>query len=249
MRTKLAIPLALLLTLSMVSLGWGQANSVPAASKTPAPAVAANVHSADDPDVLRETQLTIGTHGYSGLIWWIPYEFWGRSAVKAGTSQERALETFKVMKEYTVVGVMVAKVSPLGSFEYLTPADLQKKTFIRDSSGNDYISFTNVTGDAKTVADLMRPILANAMGRAGENFAMLFFPGKDRTGAQIADALGKGQFSVVLKDAIGEPETIYLWRTPLTAFSPTRVCPVGKERVHANWDYCPWHGVKLTDKP
>ena len=104
-------------------------------------------------------------------------------------------------------------------------------------------------GIAKNLAELIKPILSNAMGRAGENFALMFFPARTKSGNQIADATTKGSFTVVLKDAAGEPETIYLWRTPLTSFSTPRYCPAGKERVHANWDYCPWHGVKLDDKP
>lgn len=246
--SRLTTFFALLLIGSLVGTAMGQAG--PSAAKLAAAAVpGANVHTPDDPDVLHETQLTVGNPGYSGLIWWIPYEFWERSAAKSGRSPEKTREAFKALKDYTVVGIMVAKVSPLGNFEYVTPADLQKKTFVRDSVGKDYPAIPEVSGDAKMVADLIRPILANALGRAGENFAMLFFPGHDASGKQIADAVAKGQFSVVLKDAVGEPETIYQWRTPLTVFSAPRYCPVGNERLHANWDYCPWHGVKGVDRP
>jgi len=154
----------------------------------------------------------------------------------------------KALRDYTIVGVMAAKVSSLGSFDYVTPADLQKKVFIRDAGGSDYAALAEVNGDAKNLADVMRPMLANALGRAGENFAMIFLPARDRAGHPIADALTRGQFAVVLKDTLGEPETVYLWKTPLTSVTPPRYCPVGKERVHANWDYCPWHGAKLTTR-
>ncbi|MFY9673022.1 MAG: hypothetical protein WAK13_01160, partial [Terriglobales bacterium] len=91
-------------------------------------------------------------------------------------------------------------------------------------------------------------VFANAMGRAGENFAILFFPAKTKAGKRIADEMSPGSFSVVLKDVIGEPEDVFLWRTPLTSFTAPRYCPVGGERVHADWNYCPRHGVKL-DQP
>ena len=246
--SKLTKFFGLLLISSLVGSAMGQAG--PAAAKPLAAAVPGdNVHTPDDPDVLHETQLTVSTPGYSGLIWWIPYEFWERSAARSGRAPDKTREAFKSLKDYTVVGIMVAKVSALGNFEYVTPSDLQKKTFVRDAVGKDYSAIPEVSGDAKMVADLMRPILANALGRAGENFAMLFFPGRDLSGKQIADAVAKGQFSVVLKDTLGEPETIYQWRTPLTVFSAPRYCPVGNERLHANWDYCPWHGAKAVDRP
>jgi hypothetical protein len=225
----------------------GQA--VPQEKRTvlPVPAVA-NVHTTDDVDVLRETQLQVSTKDHTGLIWWIPFEFWAQSAEKNGNSPEKAREQLKALRDYTIVGILVGKFSPLGSVDYVTPSDLQKMTAIRDSEGQDYAALTDLTGDAKNLADMLKPVLTNAMGRAGENFALLFFPATKKEGKRIADEAAKGSFSVVLKDVAGDRETIYLWRTPLTSLSAPRYCPVGKERVHADWDYCPRHGVKL-DQP
>jgi hypothetical protein len=225
----------------------GQAAPAEKGPASPVPAVS-NVHTTDDVDVLRETQLQVSTKDHTGLIWWIPFEFWAQSAEKNGNSPEKAREQFKALREYTIVGILVGKFSSLGSVEYVTPSDLQKKTSIRDSEGQDYAALTNLTGDAKNLADMLKPILTNAMGRAGENFALLFFPATKKGGKRIADEASKGSFSVVIKDVAGDGESIYLWRTPLTSFSAPRYCPVGKERVHADWDYCPRHGVKL-DQP
>jgi hypothetical protein len=230
-------------------LAWGQVTPTPQQKKIAAADTAQNIHTADDPGILRETQLAVDVNGRSGLVWWIPFEFWVDAAVKNGTTPEKARKNLSALQGYTVVGVFLAKVSSLGSFDYVSPAELQKNTFIRDSEGQDYAAISEVTGDAKNLADIMRPMLANAMGRAGENFAMIFFPAKAKSGKAIAAVASKGQFSVVLKDIAGEPETIFLWRTPLTSVSVPRYCPVGKERVHADWEYCPWHGVKLEDKP
>jgi len=229
------------------SLALGQA---PAMEKKPASAAptASNVHTPDDVTILKETQLGLDTSGYAGLVWWIPFEYWVHSAERRGESAEKTREQFKALREYTIVGVFVGKISSLASLDYVSPTDLQKKTFIRDSDGREYTAFNELTGDAKSLADILRPILANAMGRAGENFAFLFFPATTKEGKRIADDASKGSFTVVLKDLVGEPETLFVWRTPLTSFAPPRYCPVGKERVHADWDYCPRHGVKL-DQP
>ncbi len=207
-----------------------------------------NIHTGDDPELLRETQLGVDVNSRTGLVWWVPFDFWVISGEKNGTSPDRVRKNLAALRDYTIVGSFVAKVSSLGSFDYITPEELQKKTFIRDSAGQEYAA-VEVKGDAKNLADIIKPMLTNAMGRAGENFVMMFFPARRKDGQPIVDASAKGQFSVVLKDVTGEPETIFLWRTPLTSISPPRYCPVGKERVHADWDYCPWHGVKLTDKP
>jgi hypothetical protein len=214
----------------------------------PTSAPPSSVHTPEDVDILRETQVTITTPHHSGLIWWIPFEFWALSAEKNGNSSEKAREGLKALRDYTIVGVCVAKVSILGSFEYTTPTDLQKYVFIRDSEGQDYAALADLSGDAKNLADMLKPVLTSALGRAGENFALLFFPATKKGGKRIADEMSKGSFSVVLKEIAGEPETVYVWRTPLTSVTPPRYCPVGGERVHADWDYCPQHGVKL-DQP
>lgn len=217
----------------------------PAAKQPVSSAAVPNVHMADDVDILRETQIRVDSNGYAGLVWWIPFEYWVQSASKNGNSGDKTREQLKALRDYTIIGVFDGKVSSLGSVDYVTPAELQHHVFVRDSEGQDYAAIAELTGDAKSLADILKPILANALGRAGENFAVLFFPATKKGGKRIADEMSKGSFSVVLKEVVGEPESIYLWRTPLTSVAPPRYCPAGGERVHADWDYCPRHGVKL----
>lgn len=232
----------------LAASAWGQ-TAIAASQKVVAPtSTTLSAHTADDPGILRETQIGVDFNDRNGLIWWIPFEFWLESGEKNGTPAEKTRKSLSALQDYTIVCVLLGKVSGLGSFDFVPPADLQKKTFVRDSNGEEYAAISDLSGDAKNLADFMKPMLANAMGKAGENFAVIFFPAKSKSGGRIADATSKGQFSIVLKDAAGEPETIFHWRTPLTLLSPPRYCPVGKERVHADWDYCPWHGVKL-DQP
>jgi hypothetical protein len=229
------------------SPGLGQAPATEKKSVTAA-AVVPTVHTSDELTVLRETQIGLNSKGYAGLVWWIPFEFWAHSAEEHGESAEKMREQMKALRDYTIVAVFAGKISPLASLDYVTPGDLQKKTFVRDSEGQEYAAFGDLTGDAKSLADLLHPIFANAMGRAGENFAILFFPAKTKAGKRIADEMSTGSFSVVLKNVVGETETVFLWRTPLTSFSAPRYCPMGGEPVHADWTYCPRHGVKL-DQP
>lgn len=225
---------------------WTQAVPPAASSsaKGSAPAEASKaplVHTTETPDLVRETQQTIAEEGFTGLLWWIPFEFWERTGAAGGST-----EALKVLKDYTVLGVFVAKVSPLGTFTFASASDLHSKIVLRDDQGVEYNSLPEVAPDAKMLADLLRPVLANALGKAGESFELVFFPAKDKSGKIIADAKAKGQFDLVLKDLVGVPASVYQWRLPLTSLLPPRYCPAGKERVNANWDYCPWHGVSLS---
>ena len=243
---KIAPPLALAAVLLTSSLGHPQSPA------TPAPALgtsAALPHTPDSPDLLRETQLGVSENGYTGLVWWIPFEFWAHSAEKRGESPQRAAETFKALKQYIVVGVFVAKISGLGSFDFVPAADLEAGVVVRDADGNDYAAVREPDTDATNLAAALKPMLANAMGKAGQNFELLFFANRSKKGTAIADATQKGRFSIVLKKIAGVPESRYEWRLPLTSILPPKFCPVGKEQVHADWDYCPWHGVALNPAP
>ncbi len=241
-RTKLALLLIYVAVLLMSLLVRSQ---TPTGS--PAKEASADLpHTSDSPDLLRETQLSIAGNGHSGLLWWIPFEFWVHSAEERGESPEKAAETFKALKPYIMVGVFVAKVTPIGSFEFVSSADMQTNIVIRDAQGTDYAAVAEPAPDAKNLAAAVKPILAGALGKAGENFEFLFFSNQNKQGTAIAEAQQKGQFSIVLKKIAGVPESRFEWRLPLTAVMPPKFCPVGKERVHANWDYCPWHGVALN---
>jgi hypothetical protein len=238
------------LVLAAVALSLTSAFGQPAKTQTAGDAVSAEtksyVHRGDAPDLLQETQIGIRSPGYTGIVWYIPFEFW----IKSGESRGRApADTEKAMaslKEYTPIFVFVAKVSGLGAFDYVSPEELAKKVVIRDANGNDYPALTTVSDGAKNLAAAMKPILANAMGKAGENSAMLFFPANNKEGRPIADPKSSGTFSVVLKDVVNRPEDIYTWNFPLTSVNEPKYCPAGKEQVNANWKYCPWHGVALT---
>ena len=207
------------------------------------------VHTTDTPDLIRETQQGLRDKDYVGLIWWVPFEFWEQAGVKRGQAKDKTEENFKALKDYTIVGVFAARVSGLGVFTYVAPVELQKKVVIRDADNNEYTALSDPGPDAKMLVAIIKPMLAAALGKAGDNFEMLFFPARNKKGQIIADPTAKGIFSIVFKDPPDLPESIFQWKTPLTSISPPKYCPVGKERVNSNWDYCPWHGVSLAERP
>ncbi|HYM79592.1 MAG TPA: hypothetical protein VE377_26685 [Candidatus Dormibacteraeota bacterium] len=200
----------------------------------------------DTPDILRETQLGVRHPGYTGLVWWIPYEFWVQSAQERGVSAEKTEQAFGKLRDYTVVCVFAAQVSGLGVLDFFSADDIEKNIVLRDASGKEYVFIKEPSQDAKNLAAIIKPVLAGAIGKAGENMQILFFPGRTKEGAVIADATHKGQFSFAIKNILGAQETVYLWRLPLTSLAAPKYCPRGKERVNLNWEYCPWHGVPLN---
>ena len=215
------------------------------------PTASAQSGSHSDADVdfrafVREIQQTTREPGYLGILMWTPVEFWEKSAERAGTSAEKAQERYGPLRKYTVVLVGIGKVG-IGNIIWMSEPEIRSSLKLRDSAGNDYEPVQKVSGDAEGLASIIKPVLANILGTMGQNLQIYFFPGTDKMAKPIADPLAQGSFSVVISNILGSKESLYEWKLPLTSLSPPRYCPVGKERVEANWKYCPWHGVKLDE--
>jgi hypothetical protein len=199
-------------------------------------------------DIIKETQQTIGGKDVTGFVWWLPTEFWEQSAIQEGTSVDRAKETFGAMREYTMVIVAVGKIG-IGSINWRSEDDIRANTTLRDSDGKVYQPLKEISQDAKGIVLILKPILANILGPTGQNLQVLFFPAKTAKGTPIADPSKVGTFSVVMTNLTSKKEAEFVWRLPLSSLSPPKYCSVGRERVEANWKFCPWHGNRLEDTP
>ncbi len=214
-----------------------------ASAQTPA----AQVSDESISDLLQETQRPIRSNNYAGLVWWIPVDFWQRAMQQGGITAESAAEQLKSFHDYVMVAVVVGKIGAFGSISFAPADQVRANTILRDSTGASYPALAKVAPEAESLAAMLKPVFANSVGKMGEAVEILFFPSKDPSGQPLADPRQKGSFAIVVKDLAGKPESVYQWRLPLTALSPPKYCPVGKERVDANWNYCPWHGVPLSE--
>jgi hypothetical protein len=229
-----------------------QAQTPAPAPTTPPTATAAPPSSSADAsettvdDILKETQRTVGGKDLTGLVWWVPAEFWEQSAIQQGSSAEQARSTFAPLRQYTMVIILAGKVG-LGNVNWYSENDIRSNTSLRDSEGQTYKPLTEISADATGVASIIKPIMANILGPTGQNLQILFFASRTAAGRLIADPGREGRFAVVIENIAGPKPLNFEWLLPLTSLTPPKFCPVGKERVEANWKYCPWHGVKLPD--
>lgn len=196
--------------------------------------------------IIRETQQTVGGKDTTGFVWWIPAEFWEQSAIEQGNTPEQARASFAALHDYTMIIVAVGKVG-VGNINWRSEKEIRAGTSLRDSDGQIYQPLQEISGDAQGIASIIRPVLTNILGPMGQNLQILFFPAKTKSGKPIADPTRASNFSVVLSDLTPQKESGFSWRLPLTSLSPPKFCPTGKERVEANWKFCPWHGVPLDD--
>lgn len=195
---------------------------------------------------IRETQQSPSEPGYAGLVWWIPTEYWEISSQRNGTTEKRAKEEFAPLRKYTVVAVALGKIG-VGNINWISEPEIRSSVFLRDSEGNTYPAVQKLTGDAEGLAAMLKPVFGNILGTMGQNIQLMFFPASNKMSKLIADPSASGGFSVILSKLIDGKDKVFEWKLPLTTLSPPKYCPVGKERVQANWKYCPWHGVKLDE--
>jgi hypothetical protein len=236
-RLPLRIFATVFLIVMVAALSLAQQPSAPAASSDFQPAVN---------EILADTQQRVAGDDATGIVWWLPVEFWEAAArAKGATGAE---DTFKALRNYTMMVVAVGNVSGFGNIHWFSEDEIRQNILLQDAAGATYapLKSAEISGDALGMAAVMRPIFVNALGKMGENFVILFFPAKDKAGKPIAAAKEHGSFSVVMRKLAG-PENSWTWNLPLNSLMPPKYCPVGKERVQSNWNFCPWHGVPLTD--
>jgi hypothetical protein len=197
-------------------------------------------------DLLKETQKSITGNHHVGIVWWIPTEFWEASARGQGNSPEKSREMFASLRDYTLVCVAAGKMG-IGNINWLPEDDIRSSIVLRDSSGTNYKPMTEISSDAKGLLSIMKPVLTNVLGPMGQSLQFLLFPAKTPAGNAIADPRRAGSFSIIVSELLGRRETTFDWRLPLTSLTPPRFCPVGHERVQADWKFCPWHGNKLDE--
>lgn len=199
-------------------------------------------------DIVKETQKSVGGKDSAGLVWWLPTEFWEQSAIQQGSTPEQAKTSFAPLREYTMIIVAVGKVG-IGNINWYSENEVRSNTSLRDADGHTYQPLTEISSDAKGIASIVKPVLSNILGPTGQNLQVLFFPARTSKGKLIADPRQVGGFFVRISNLTAQKDSDYEWRLPLTSLSPPKFCPAGKERVEANWKFCPWHGNRLDETP
>jgi hypothetical protein len=217
--------------------------SLLAQDKTPTPVEAPSLD-----EILKETQKGVTNKGHVGFIWWIPTEFWEAAAIKHGSTPEHAEQTFKPLRRYLVVAVAIGTMG-IGNVNWYNEQIIRAGVMVKDLEGTVYSPLTDLSGDAKGLVTIFKPMLSNLLGPMGQNVQLLFFPASSANGKPIADPRHEGGFTIGFIYPEARVESQYEWRLPLTSLSPPKYCPVGKERVKSDWKYCPWHGNKLEAPP
>ena len=206
--------------------------------------VLAQSHKVDSNELVEETQQTSPDDDRFRLVWWIPYEFWEVALSEDPSITEDDMAMFEeILKDYNIVGVIDGEIGYLGNITYRSFESIKNSLSIKTEKGLQLqpMDKENVSGDANTLLEMMRPFIANMLGAMGENFYFYMFPAQSSNNTRILDPYKSGRFSIQVQDESFE------FRLPLGSLFPKKACPVDGEMLSGAWNFCPWHGKALPE--
>lgn len=193
--------------------------------------------------LIKETQKLNNKSNQINLVWWTPEEYWQFALAQSPNITKIQIEEFlKVLRPYTTIAVVDGKVGTFAGITYKSKIEILSRIQIIDSQGIQYqaINDENIDADTKNFFAMMKPILANMIGKMGENMHFILFPAKNKQGNDIAAAKKEGTFSIKLG------EKIFRWKLPLSSLFPPQTCPLCREQLSGTYKFCPWDGTKLS---
>jgi hypothetical protein len=171
---------------------------------------------------------------------WIPAQFWHivGSQMKIPPESVDAIE--KEMSPYMMFCIVDYTIE--GSQITFKSADEIRPTLkLVDSSKHVYLPLADkdVSPLALRMVNQFTPIMAKLLGQFGDGMHVFLFDGTAGNGRPAFDVDKPNRFLLTWEGATTK------WSLPLASVLPPKYCPVDKEPMQGNWNYCPIHGAKL----
>ncbi|MFW6133046.1 MAG: hypothetical protein ACOC8F_04060 [Planctomycetota bacterium] len=200
--------------------------------------------------LINESQKSAGPTDGMNLVWYIPFEFWQVSFVQDdGVNEQAAAEMSEVLEPYFMLAVVRANISPFGAFTFHSREAVARTTttVYTDHEGDEHAlkPMDELPDDLQTLLAAVRPILANALGPAGQNLHIYVFSATDERGRKLVSPYHKGELTVTLAETPNETGGVVPFELPADSLHVPRRC-CGKD-MHISWKYCPFCGKRLPE--
>lgn len=191
-------------------------------------------------DFAMECMKTNGESTVKQMVLWFPYDFWQIVGDQMKLSPDFVQHIVSEMKNYMTFAVVDYTVAASG-ITFKSDDDIRKSIMLIDSSKNVYKPIDNkdISPDATQLLNNLQPVMAQMLGQFGEGMRIFLFDAKKTNGNPAIDIAKSNRFRL-------QWEGVNLnWKLPFASIIPSKYCPVDKEQMKGNWNYCPFHGVKL----
>lgn len=198
---------------------------------------------------LKELMSECSKNEYSNMqnktVMWLPPEFIEIFISQLKLSQIDLEKLMNMMKEHMIFIITDAKieVSQQNTVTTFKTDDQIRKSIKLIDSSNKSMSPINNNELSKDMSDFisgMKPALDKLLGEHGKGMNIYIFKNKLIKGEQSFNIRTKNKFTISFNSSK------FTWNLPLVCTLPDRFCPVDKEKMKGNWNFCPIHGVNIS---
>ncbi|MCB9225984.1 MAG: hypothetical protein H6578_02270 [Chitinophagales bacterium] len=196
----------------------------------------------DFQDFMKEIQIWQKNENKMNLIWWLPSNYWEiTKQMNPGVSEEGFKIFEDAFQDYYLVFTLSAEIVG-ADFSYRSYSAIFDNLKLIDSKGRTYLPINEINLPTKTVniMAVFKPIIEKMIGGGlGKGIQFYLFPKKDNKGSFIIDEDSQTEFAFTLF------QNKFTYNLPLVSLMEDKYCPVDNKIMKGNWEYCPFHGVKL----
>ena len=189
-----------------------------------------------------ETQQLSDSPDKIRLVWWIPTDFWEAVFSQDATiPKEEANAMLNNFEKYTMIATIDGDIDADGNIKYISENSIFNKLKVIDDEQQEFTPLTEdqIDIDTKRLITIMKPLLANMLGKLGENMHFFLFQKPDNPMDRIVNPKNKEKFIVKLNKEQFE------WQLPLGSLLKPKKCPVDQKVLDGAWTFCPYHGKRL----
>lgn len=193
-------------------------------------------------DYIKEVQIWKKQGNNMSFTFWIPTSYW-EIALKDSPSVPPGYVNYisSLFQDYVFICALDLEINTNATMTYTLEQDLRNSISIVDGIGMEYFPLENdqITEEVFLMSETLSPMFAQMLGQMGEGMHFYFFEIKDKQGNNIIDEYTKGEFTVK------HSNHDFKFQLPLVCLLPPKTCPKDGAEMKGNWNYCPYHGVKL----
>jgi hypothetical protein len=175
------------------------------------------------------------------LAIWFPAEFWQIANAQNKDIPPALLQNIvDEMKEYMMFCVVDYTISGT-DIQFTGEDEIRRSIRLIDSSKTIYVPLEedDISSTASALINSLKPMMAQLVGQFGEGMRVVLFKAKKINGKPAIDITRKNSFTLELA------KHQLKWSMPFGSLMPPKYCPIDKEIMKGNWEFCPEHGVKL----
>ena len=193
-------------------------------------------------DFIREIEQWKKENDRIQFVAWMPVDYWEIVGSQNNNVSPQTISQMKTaMKDFVLVYVLDMRINRDGTMEFKSTDEIKNDLALIDSANLKYYPLPEqkISENALKIGVQLKPFFAQNMGKMGQGINIFYFQAKDSKGQDLVNPRLKNSFR------IREGGKEFGWVLPLVSLMPPKYCPVDKEKMKGNWNYCPIHGVKL----